>query len=795
MLALKRLSDLWWQRTSIRTKMHVSLLAFSMLMLLIAAFSLLLTARAYFDHKTRQDLTMLGRVLAENSAAAVVFEDRESALKLLTSLRSYTSIDAAALYPAEQAEPLAAWPADHAVPADLLPSGVDELVQLRDEHYLTRMPISVSGQHIGALILVSNLREWHILKRRILNLLLVMALGFAILTVLVSYWMKRHIIRPVLLLADWAMQVSRHKNFNSQAPKRNEDEIGHLADSLNVMLDELAKQQGIVSLNATLEREIQERKEVEQDLINTRNQAEEASRAKSRFLANMSHELRTPLNAIIGYSEMIQEMVSENDFDTAELIDDTGKINSAGRHLLSLINDILDISKIEAGKMQLSIEAFNLDALVEDVISTLKPLADARSNQLRIQYSEPAGTVQGDPVKLRQVLFNLVSNAVKFTEAGRVEVHYGREQQGSENLIVFKVRDTGIGMNPEGIKELFQPFSQADASTTRRFGGTGLGLAISRSYVTMLNGTISVTSQEGKGSEFVVTLPVEYEVAYALNPDQDVLTERQIQASGQPAGQEVAGCHTPILLIDDDPDVHDLLSHSLGKNGFQIRSAYSGEEGLALIREQRPAVIVLDIGMPTLNGWQVLQKVKDDPATADIPVVMYTVDSDREKGFALGAADYLLKPVRNAQLIETLQRFRVPENPHLVLSIDDDPHSQTLIRAYLRNTQWQLETAGNGRQGLEYLEQHQNVAVILLDLVMPEMNGFEFLEACRANPATAGIPVVIISARDLTPEEQTILLRHSQAIIRKGMYDRDTLVHHINTMLLKYRESCTAEDK
>ncbi len=795
MFALKRLSDLWWQRTSIRNKMHVSLLGFSLLMLLIAAFALLFTARAYFDSKMRQDLTMLGQVLAENSAAAVVFEDHESALKLLTSLRSNTSIEAAALFPADKAEPLAGYPTIDAVTQSFLTAVVDEPVELLDDHYVTRLPIQVNGQHIGGLVLISNLHEWHILQQRIINLLLVMALGFGALTLLVSYWMKRHIIKPVVLLADWAMQVSRHKNFNSEAPKRNDDEIGHLADSLNVMLDELAKQQGIVSLNIALEREIQERKVVEQDLIHTRNQAEEASRAKSRFLANMSHELRTPLNAIIGYSEMIQEMVSENDFDTGELIDDTGKINSAGRHLLSLINDILDISKIEAGKMQLSIEAFNVDALVEDVIGTLKPLADARSNRLRIEYREPAGTIQGDPVKLRQVLFNLVSNAVKFTDAGQVEVHYEREQQGSESRIVFKVRDTGIGMNPEGIKELFQPFSQADASTTRRFGGTGLGLAISRSYVTMLNGTISVTSEEGKGSEFVVTLPVEYETAYAMNPDQDVLTQRQLQGPVQQASRDGAGCNTPVLLIDDDPDVHDLLSHSLGKNGFQIHSAFSGEEGLAFIKEQRPAVIVLDIGMPTLNGWQVLQKVKDDPETADIPVVMYTVDSDRERGFALGAADYLLKPVRNAQLIETLQRFRVPEKAPLVLSIDDDPHSQTLIKAYLRNTHWQLETVCNGRQGLEFLGQHSNVAVILLDLVMPEMNGFEFLEACRANAATAGIPIVIISARDLTPQEHSLLLRHSQAIIRKGMYDRDTLVHHINAMLLKYRETCTAEDE
>ena len=359
--------------------------------------------------------------------------------------------------------------------------------------------------------------------------------------------------------------------------------------------------------------DITERKRVQEELSTARDRALEASRAKSSFLANMSHELRTPLNAIIGYSEMLLEEAEE--MGHSDFLPDLSKIRTAGKHLLSLINDILDLSKIEAGKMQLYVEEFDIASTIQDVAATVLPLFTTKSNHLRIQMQPEIGVMSADLTKVRQTLFNLLSNAAKFTDKGEVVLDVHTVAVNGNQFVKFAVTDTGIGMTPEQMGHLFQSFSQADASTTRKFGGTGLGLAITKKFCEMMGGDVTVSSESGKGSTFTVLLPVN------VADDKSVL---EMTASGIESwgGLPTVEGGALVLVIDDDPRVHELLTRFLAKEGFRVQAASNGEEGIELARKLRPAAITLDLKMPGIDGWAVLTALKGDPETAAIPVIM-----------------------------------------------------------------------------------------------------------------------------------------------------------------------------
>ncbi|TAN62499.1 MAG: response regulator, partial [Magnetospirillum sp.] len=383
--------------------------------------------------------------------------------------------------------------------------------------------------------------------------------------------------------------------------------------------------------------DITERKWAEEEAHRAKLAAEAANQAKSSFLANMSHELRTPLNAIIGYSEMLQEELE--DLGQDELIPDLGKIHSAGRHLLTLINDVLDISKIEAGKMDLFVESFDIEQMVSDVVSTIQPLVEKNSNRLAVDCAAGIGVMDADLTKVRQTLFNLLSNASKFTNNGTITLTSRREGA----WIAFAVADTGIGMAPEELDKLFQAFQQADASTTRKFGGTGLGLAISRTFCRMMGGDITVASEPGMGTTFTVRLP-----AAVTDPK-----------AAHPAGEAGSTADRPlVLVIDDDAVARDLLGRFLGENGFRARFAADGPLGLEMARALKPAAITLDVMMPGMDGWSVLTALKTDPDLAMIPVIMVSVVENQALGYALGAHHFMSKPIDRDQLAEVLSRFK-----------------------------------------------------------------------------------------------------------------------------------------
>jgi PAS domain S-box-containing protein len=421
--------------------------------------------------------------------------------------------------------------------------------------------------------------------------------------------------------------------------------------------------------------DITQRKRVQDALCAAKEAAEQANRAKSHFLANMSHELRTPLNAIIGYSEMLIE--DAEDQEQGNMVSDLKKIHTAGKNLLSLINDILDLAKIEAGKMDVRLETFEVAGLIEEVVATIQPMVAKNANTFELAVTNQAGTMHTDRTKVRQSLLNLLSNACKFTERGTVQLQVTRDTVEGQAWLTFYIRDTGVGMTPEQMAILFKDFVQVDTSTTRKYSGTGLGLAITRRFCRMLGGDVTVESALGQGSTFTLRLPEQ--------PGQQLDPCTAVPESYRPAEPVSAAGDDQrplILVIDDDPTMHDLLSRFLTRQGFAVVSACQGQEGLQRASEVHPMAIILDVLLPDIDGWTVLATLKANPALAHIPVLMLTIVDDQRRGYALGATAYLTKPFDPSNLVQILHQHTPETQPLPVLLLEND----AALRALLQET-------------------------------------------------------------------------------------------------------------
>ena len=513
--------------------------------------------------------------------------------------------------------------------------------------------------------------------------------------------------------------------------------------------------------------DITELKDRQAELQHAKDDAERATQVKSEFLANMSHELRTPLNAIIGYSQILQE--DAEDSGEATMLPDLKKIENAGNHLLGLINSILDLSKIEAGRMEVYIEAVNVAALIDDVRMMVEPLAARNENRLLIDCAQDAGTISTDMTKLKQSLLNLLSNASKFTEKGTIRLTIERRAAADDDWLDFTVSDTGIGMTEEQVGRLFQAFSQADSSTTRRYGGTGLGLTITRSFARMLGGDVTVASRSGEGSTFVLSLPAG---AYAT----------PARETDSPAGLATL---PSVLIVDDDPAARHIIGTHLARDGYRLLYAGSGQEAMDLAREHRPDAITLDIMMPQIDGWTVLHTLKGDPELASIPVVLVTVNQDRSLGFELGAVAFLNKPVDREELLEVIRRC-CPGSVHgAVLVVDDEAEMRELTERTVEKLGFSAVLTSNGRQAIAWLEANAPPRLILLDLLMPEMDGFGFLERLRTEPEWHDIPVIVVTAKQLTTEERQWLGQITQQVIEKGQSAHSDLSQAVRTVLAR----------
>ena len=538
--------------------------------------------------------------------------------------------------------------------------------------------------------------------------------------------------------------------------------------SASILYDEEGQEAGTVGFN----KDLRQLKQAEKELQEAKEAAEAANQAKSTFLANMSHELRTPMNAIIGYSEMLQE--EAEDLGQEHFIPDLQKIHAAGKHLLGLINDVLDLSKIEAGRMDLFLETFDIPTVIRDVVATITPLVEKNANTLEVHCADDLGAMRADLTKVRQGLFNLLSNACKFTERGAITLGANREIVDGAAWIKFRVTDTGIGMAPEQMGKLFEAFSQAEESTTRKYGGTGLGLAISQKFCRMMRGDITVESAPGQGSTFTILLPAEVvDPEAALVPRVEEITATALStAEGAPT----------VLVIDDDPTVHDLMQRFLSREGFRMVAALGGEEGLRLAKELRPAVITLDVLMPGMDGWTVLTALKADAATADIPVIMLTILEEKRMGYALGAMDYLTKPIDWGRLTTVLQKYRRADLPFPVLVVEDHAETREMLRRFLEREGWAVIEAANGREALERVAA-ERPELIVLDLIMPEIDGFAFIEALRQDATWRSIPIVVVTAKDLTPDERRRLNGTVEQILQKGGYTREELLREIRDLV------------
>ncbi|RMF15264.1 MAG: response regulator [Candidatus Dadabacteria bacterium] len=732
------------RRQTIRRSLNLLTLGTTALALIIAALATLAFEITTYRRTLLEQFTLLAEVLGDNATAALVFNDPDNAREILQALGAERSVLAAAIFDAEH-KPFA----HYVVP------GVPELTwtdrfdqgawhDFSWDRLDVAEPIETDGLRVGTIVIRTSLSELYDRIGQFAGILLLIFGAAGLVGYLAALGMRSLLLDPITELVRTANVVAETSDYGHRARRIGQGELALLIDHFNAMLETI---------------------EADADLKIAHQKALEATRLKNEFLANMSHELRTPLNAIIGYSEMLEEECREDGNEV--YLDDLRRIEESGRHLLRLINDVLDFSKIEARKVELLPEPVDVASVVADVIDTVLPLARKRNNTLRIEDQPDLGTIVTDVTRLRQILFNLLSNACKFTENGTITLRVQREgPQGSER-IRFDVIDTGIGIDPDKLERIFRPFEQADASTTRKYGGTGLGLVISSRFAEMMGGSLTVASEPGQGSTFTLRLPS----VLVYGPEPTFADDETGSSSG-----------APVLVVDDDPDARELLTRTLRSAGYTVIPAASAAEALALARGLSPAAITLDLMLPDRSGWDVLTELKSDPATADIPVVVVTMLDEAESGYTLDAIDYLTKPVDREQLLRAIARARrqATDARRDVLIVEDDADVRDLLQRACEKAGYAVRVAADGEAALTAIESAPP-ALILLDILLPGVDGFGVLEVLERERIEA--QVIVITAKDLTAEERDRLNRRAAAVIHKAASGREALLQQVRNRI------------
>jgi CheY-like chemotaxis protein/signal transduction histidine kinase len=607
----------------------------------------------------------------------------------------------------------------------------------------------------------------------------------------------RRLLRPLEDLARGADRI-RHGELTLTLSEPSTNEIGRLSSALTSMVENLkSSHKRALDINAGLERTVRERTEELQrknrHIEDQNKRVVEANRLKSQFLANMSHELRTPLNAVIALSDILSHEMS------GKLNEEQHKqvqiIHRSGESLLRLINDVLDLSKIEAGRMAPENKSMSLYALISMVVETLRPLADDKRLILKQELAEDLPEfITSDEQKLRQILVNLLGNGIKFTDHG--EVRLMASFQKDTPAISFSISDTGIGIAPDALEKIFDEFHQADGSSTRKYGGSGLGLTISKKLAELLGGTLTVRSVLGEGSKFLLTIPYVFSNPVPMNPidtlrrvrmqvpDPALLNTHDDTISGITEGKPV------VLVAEDEQDNLYVMKQYLNRIGCQVVFARSGNEVMQLAKKYRPLAITLDLVLPKLSGWDVMSELKSDPLTRDIPVIITSVLDNQERGMCMGAFRYLVKPVKESDLTDAIRciQWDTDKERKKILIIDDSLVDADLMARLLPDTSYSVSIESDGLAGMSAAVRDVP-DLILLDLGLPEVDGFHVLDSLRNRPETQAIPVIILTARDITDEEQIRLKDKAQRIFVKSPLEPGLILSDIAQLLRLSRDS------
>ena len=624
-------------------------------------------------------------------------------------------------------------------------------------------------------------RQRAALARTQSTIIMLVSVGLIAMILIGISWLFDHGVVLPLERLQKDTEVIGSGNLDHRVSRGTRDEVGQLAHAFDAMTEKL---KSVTVSRDDLAMEIAERKRAQEELRHAKETAEAASRAKSQFLANMSHELRTPLNSVIGFTNILLKNKSANLHP--EELTFLERIVANGKHLLDLINQVLDLSKIEAKRVEIETSMVTLDRLIANILSQFEPQLRGRPVKLAAELPDRIAPLETDAGKLKQVIINLVGNALKFTEQGSVTVSVTVEEESSRPVRIT-IADTGIGIPSDRLAAIFEAFQQADPSTTRKYGGTGLGLTISKALCELMGYRLEVTSEPGKGSAFSVVLaahPVSAGITVHPAPlaevhgfsaaEAAVEVTRRIRAmeATQPLRNKL------VLVVDDEADSRVLLTNLIEQFGCHVVAADSGELGLRMAKEIRPDLITLDLLMPHVDGWEVLRRLKADADLKDIPVIVVSVVARERRGTVLGAVEMLQKPVSREDLLRVISL--IPRSSILV--VEDNEDDRRLFAAHLAGRVTELRMATNGREALAILETF-TPNLILLDLMMPEMDGMSFLDTIRKNPRHWHIPVFVVTAKELSADEARRLGSEAQAVLKKAEEWGDDLERMLNGML------------
>lgn len=755
--------------------------------MLVSGVALLMACSAFIGYDvmtfrtvTLRNLSIRSQVIGSNSVSALIFNDPESAVKTLSALKADPHVLSAVIYTLD-GQPFASYlrsEGDRIPPPPVISSDLDEVHWIKDNEIVVARHIVSEGKASGIICIRSDVEALNQRLKLFVEIAALVLLTSMLAALLVSSGFRRAVAKPIMHLAEVAKTVSHDKNYSMRVARVNDpSEVTILIDAFNEMMAQIEQSElSLHKAHDVLEQRVQERtaelvaaqKEVEaysNDVLRAKEDIERASKFKDQFLSTMSHELRTPLNAVMGFSELLSDARYGPLNERQQRY--VNHIHASGQHLLQLINDILDLSKIEAGRLQLSLENVPVLANLAEVSDELQPLVDKKSQTL-VLHASPELTVLADSTRLKQMLMNLLGNAIKFTpEGGKIELTARRAGED----VRIEVRDSGPGIPPEEQQRIFEAFHRLRQSD-KAAEGTGLGLAITRSLVELHGGRLGLESEPGVGSCFYFTLPA----VSTVRKDEVSKTDLEF-FQVTPAR---------ILVIEDDLAAAYLLESQLVSVGYEVVLCHEPQCAIERALELQPAVITLDIVMRPVNGWDVLSQLKSDPRTARIPVVVVTVVDQQTTGALLGADEYIVKPVDRSALLSCMERClnhrgQIGTEQSILVVEDDAPTSEFIVNVLTQNG-YAAESAANGAEARMHV-QTSLPKLVILDLLLPDVSGFRLIAEWRGDSRTADLPIFVLTNKDLTQEEKDYLQANTGVLFRKYEPWRDTLVKHIQRVV------------